>query len=113
MGHICKGVCKYQEKAVSNAKVKADIDFLKQCTVDVATSGVNGLPTKAICTQLMSTTISAQPANPFGGHSGSGGNLFNTRAPQAPTSEVKKGILRASLALYPIQPQTTAASLSS
>lgn len=47
MGHICKGVRKYKEKAANNAQVKADINLLKQCTASAAIGSTNS-PTKAI-----------------------------------------------------------------
>jgi hypothetical protein len=69
-------------------------------------------PTKAIRAQLASATISQQPANratqgdPFNNTGGSGGNLFNNRAPRPPATEAEKATVKASLALYPIQPET-------
>ena len=111
MGHICEGVRKYKEKAASDAQMKADINLLKQHTA-AATVGSLNLPTKAIRTQLANTTISQQPTtNPvqssvFSSSGGGGGNLFGTRAVRPPATEAEKVILRASLALYPIQPET-------
>ena len=113
MGHIREGVRKYKDKAASDAQVKVDINLLKQRTANVATGNIN-LLTKAIRTQLASATIS-QPPNPsrapqgdtFGSSGGGGGNLFNTTRPtRPPTTEAEKATLRASLALYPIQPET-------
>jgi hypothetical protein len=81
MGHIREGVRKYKEKAASDAQVKADINLLKQRTVNAPALDS---PTKAIRTQLASTTLS-QPTSRtvqgdlFGGSAGGGGNLFNTR----------------------------------
>jgi hypothetical protein len=112
MGHIREGVRKYQEKTANDAKVKADISFLmKQRTVGT-TVGDPSSPTKAIRARLANTTISQQPTNCmtqgelFSGSSGRGGNLFNTRSPRPPATEAEKAILKASLVLYPIQPDT-------
>jgi hypothetical protein len=108
MGHIREGVRKHKEKAANDAQMKADINLLKQRT---AGSAINS-PTKAIRTQLASTAISQQPTNrpaqsdPFSGFRGGGGNLFNTKAARPPATETEKAALRASLALYPIQPET-------
>lgn len=110
MGHIREGVRKYKEKAANDAQVKADINFLKQRTANAAIGNINS-PTKAIRTQLATTTITQQPTerttqgDPFGSLGG-GGNLFNTRAPRPPATEAEKAILRSSLTLYPIQPET-------
>jgi hypothetical protein len=110
MGHIREGVRKYKEKAKHEAEVKADINLLKQRTAS-ATIGNTNSPTKAIRTQLASTTITQQPAqttsgNPFRGPGGGGGNLFGNRAARPPATEAEKSMLRASLALYPSQPET-------
>ena len=110
MGHIREGVRKHKEKEANDAKVKADISFLmKQRTTTVEPSS----PTKAIRTHLASTTISQQPAGRtvqdglFGSsQGGGGGNLFNARPPRPPATEAEKTTLKASLALYPIQPDT-------
>jgi hypothetical protein len=108
MGHIREGVRKFKDKAASEARVEADIKLLKQRTAD---NTVNS-PTKAIRAQLASATISQQPANratqgdPFNNTGGSGGNLFNNRAPRPPATEAEKATVKASLALYPIQPET-------
>jgi hypothetical protein len=114
MGHIREGVRKYKEKAASDAQVKADINFLKQRTAAAATTTLNS-PTKAIRTQLANTAIS-QPANrttqlvtqgdPFGSAGGGGGNLFSNRSARPPATEAEKSTLKASLELYPIQPET-------
>jgi hypothetical protein len=110
MGHIREGVRKYKEKAASDAQVKADINLLKQRT---AGAPIINSPTKAIRTQLASTTLSQQPPNRtaqgdlFGGSSGGGGNLFNTRATRPPATEAEKATIRASLVMYPLQPETT------
>ena len=111
MGHICEGVRKYKEKAASNAQVKADINLLKQCTAAVMAANINS-PTKAIRTQLVNTTIAQRSINHttqsdlFSGQSGGGGNLFNTRTTRPPASKAEKAMLKTSLALYPIQPET-------
>ena len=108
MGHIHEGVRKFKEKAANEARVNADITFLKQRAANTTSTNVNS-PTKAIRTQLATTTISRQPTNQPAQHdhfespSGGGGNLFNTRAPRPPATEAEKATLRASLALYPIQ----------
>ena len=107
MGHIREGVRKYKEKAASDAQMKADIIYLKQR----AAAGDPNSPTKAIRTQLASTTITQQPANSsnqsnvFSGSSGGGGNLFSTnqRPPRPPATEAEKATLRASLMRYPMQ----------
>jgi hypothetical protein len=113
MGHIREGVRKYNDKAANDARVDTDIKLLKQRT---GTTGIGSMPvnspTKAIRTQLASTAISQQPvsraaqSDPFGNTGGGGGNLFNTRAPRPPATDAEKAILRTSLALYPIQPET-------
>jgi hypothetical protein len=59
MGHIHEGVRKYKEKAAHNAKVNANINFLKQRTANATVGSLNS-PTKAIRTQLAGTTISQQ-----------------------------------------------------
>jgi Zinc knuckle len=110
MGHIREGVRKYKDKAANDAQVKADINLLKQRTASVAMGNINS-PTKAIRTQLASTTITPttpQPnqGNPFNNASGGGGNLFGARAARLPATEAEKITLKASLALYPIQPDT-------
>jgi hypothetical protein len=111
MGHIREGVRKYKEKAAHNAKVNADINFLKQCTANATVGSLNS-PTRAIRTQLASITISQQttsyPAqrDPFGGIEGSRGNLFNAHPPRSPAIEAEKMTIRATLALYPMQPET-------
>ena len=111
MGHIREGVRKYKDKAAKEARVNADINFLKQRTANAATGNLNS-PTKAIRTQLSNTTISQQPtgrpsqSDPFGGVNGGGGNLFSSRTTRPPATEAEKSTLRASLALYPIQPET-------
>ena len=58
-GHICEGVRRYKEKAAHNAKVNANINFLKQHTANATIGSLNS-PTKAIRTQLAGTTISQQ-----------------------------------------------------
>ena len=111
MGHIREGVRKYKDKAASDAQMKADINLLKQCTVNAALGNINS-PTKAIRSQLANTTISHQPApqpaqtNPFNSASGGGGNLFGARSARPPATEAEKATLRSSLTLYPIQPET-------
>ena len=111
MGHIREGVRKYKEKAANDAQVKADISFLKQSTAAAVAANLNS-PTKAIRTQLATTTISQQTTNrpgqgdPFNGPSGGGGNLFTPRAARPPATEAEKTTLKASLALYPCQPET-------
>ena len=111
MGHIREGIRKHKEKVASDAQVKADINLLKQRTTN-AMGNVNS-PTKAIRTQLANTAISQQPAaqptqsNPFSNTGGGGGNLFNARPARPPVTEDEKTTLRASLSLYPIQPETT------
>ena len=113
MGHIREGVRKYKEKAASEAQMKADINYLKQRTAN-ATAGNTNSPTKAIRTQLANTAIVQQPVqritqgDTFSGASGGGGNLFSTnpRTPRPPATEAEKSTLRASLILYPIQPET-------
>jgi len=123
MGHIREGVRKHKDKAAETAKLQADIELLKRRTAE-ATSVLNS-PTKAIRDQMNRTTISQQSmnraapmGNPFAGNSGGRGNLFNTvprggfngtptRPPRAPASEDEKEQLRASLALYLLQPDTT------
>ena len=111
MGHIREGVRKYKEKAASDAQMKADISLLKQRTANAAMGNVDS-PTKTIRTQLADTAIS-QPLNnrpaqsdPFGGSGGGGGNLFGTRPARPPATEAEKTALKASLALYPSQPDT-------
>jgi Zinc knuckle len=111
MGHIREGVRKYRETAKKDAQVKADINFLKQRTANAAMGSVDS-PTKAIRTQLATTALSPQPVSrtpqtdPFGSPAGGGGNLFNARPPRPPATEAEKATLRASLTLYPIQPET-------
>jgi hypothetical protein len=111
MGHIYEGVRKYKEKAAHNAKVNANINFLKQCTANATIGSLNS-PTKVIRTQLMGTTISQQttsyPAQQdlFGSIGGSRGNLFNACPPRPPATEAEKMTIRATLALYPMQPET-------
>ena len=110
MGHIREGVRKYKEKAANDAQVKADINLLKQRTANVL-GNVNS-PTKAIRTQLASTAISQPPAtqptqnNLFGSTSGGGGNLFSAKMPRPPATEAEKATLKASLSIYPAQPET-------
>jgi Zinc knuckle len=61
---------------------------------------------------LESTAISQPTTNrpaqgdAFSGLSGGGGNLFNVRPPRPPATEAEKALLKVSLALYPIQPET-------
>jgi hypothetical protein len=111
MGHIREGVRKFKEKAANDAQVKADIKFLKQRAAGTVIGNINS-PTKVIRTQLANTTISQQPPNrttpsdPFGNPGGGGGNLFGARPIRPPATEAEKATLRASLALYPIQPET-------
>jgi hypothetical protein len=112
MGHIHEGVRKYKEKMAHEAQIKADISFLKQRTANAATIGNVNSPTKAIQTQLASTAISQPTSNrppqgdPFGNPGGGGGNLFGARAARPPATEEEKAALKASLALYPTQPDT-------
>ena len=111
MGHIREGVRKYKEKAAHDAKVNTDINFLKQHTANATVGSLNS-PTKAIRTQLAGTTISQQttsyPAQQdlFGGIGGGRGNLFNTCPPRLPATEAEKTTIRATLALYPMKPET-------
>ena len=115
LGHIREGVRKYKVKAANDARVEADIKLLKQRmgAGNMGNTPVNS-PTKAIRAQLANTTISQQPANgaaqrdPFSSTGGGGGNLFNIipRAPRQPATEAEKAMLKASLLLYPIQPET-------
>lgn len=116
MGHIREGVRKYKEKTANDAQMKADINYLKQRTANAA-DGIMNSPTKAIRTQLANTTISQVPQQPaqratqvdvFSGASGGGGNLFNAtpRTPRPPATEAEKAMLKSSIALYPIQPET-------
>jgi Zinc knuckle len=114
MGHVREGVRKFKEKTASEAQIKADINYLmKQRTANAAAGDMNS-PTKAIRTQFASATISQPPAHrpvqgdTFSGAGGGGGNLFNTtpRAPRPPATEEEKAILKASLARYPMQPDT-------
>ena len=113
MGHVREGVRKFKEKAASDAQMKADINYLKQRTANAAPADLNS-PTKAIRTQFASTTISQQQTHQptqgdtFSGATGGGGNLFNTtpRAPRPPATEAEKATLKASLARYPMQPET-------
>ena len=105
MGHIREGVRKYKDKVANDAQVKADINLLKQRTAMVNTNS----PTKAIRNQLANTVISpptTPQTNIFGSTSGGGGNIFVARTPRPPATEAEKATLRASLALYPIQPET-------
>ena len=114
MGHIREGVRKYKEKAANEARVNADLNFLKQraaAGANVIAGNINP-PTKAIRTQLATAAISHQPMNRttqgdlFGGSGGGGGNLFSTRATRPPATDAEKATLKASLALYPSQPET-------
>jgi hypothetical protein len=113
MGHIREGVRKYKDRAANEARVNADINFLKQRTAQAAIGNVNS-PTKAIRSQLANTTITQQPVtrpaqahgDPFGGSNGGGGNLFSPRPARPPATEEEKSLLKTSLALYPIQPET-------
>ena len=111
MGHIREGVRKYKEKAANDAQVKADIKFLKQRAAGTTLGNISST-TKEIRTQLASTAISQQPtgrpvpSNPFNNPAGRGGNLFGARPARPPATEAEKATLRASLALYPIQPET-------
>ena len=115
MGHIREGVRKFKDRAANEARVNADINLLKQRTAQAAIGNTStSSPTKAIRTQLAATTLSQQQtnrpiqtqSNPFGGSNGGGGNLFNARATRPPATEAEKTLLRSSLALYPIQPET-------
>ena len=114
MGHIREGVRKYKDKAASEARVNADIKLLIQRTGGANNRGnvPPNSPTKAIRSQLANTTISqpqvdrATQSNQFSSIGGNSGNLFNTRAPRPPATEAEKAILRSSLALYPLQPET-------
>jgi hypothetical protein len=99
----------------SNAKIKADISFLKQRAAvgaNIMAENTNS-PTKAIRTQLANTSIAQQPTNHtpqgdiFSGSSGRGGNLF-PRPACLPAIEEERATLRASLELYPMQPATPA-----
>ena len=113
MGHIREGVRKFKEKTANEAQMKADIHYLKQRTAN-ATAGNANSPTKAIRNQFANATISQQPVHhpaqgdTFSSASGGGGNLFSStpRNPCPPATEAEKATLRASLALYPIQPET-------
>jgi hypothetical protein len=95
MGHIREGVRKHREKMASDAKIKADISFLKQCAAvgaNIMAENTNS-PTKAIRTQLANTSIARQPINHtpqgdiFSGFSGGGGNLFLLRFTRGYTKE--------------------------
>jgi hypothetical protein len=111
LGHIREGVRKYKDKKAHDAQVKADINLLKQRTANAVLGSLNS-PTKAIRNQLAGTVITQQPnsqtaqGDMFGGPGGGGGNLFNTKPPRPPATETEKAILKASLALYPMQPET-------
>ena len=111
MGHIREGVRKHKEKATKDAKVDAEINLLMQRTASATMGNLNS-PTKAIRAQLASTTISQQPIGQsnqgdiFGGTNGGGGNLFGNRTPRPPATDAEKATLKASIALYPIQPET-------
>ena len=110
MGHIQEGIRKHRKKMANNAKIKADISFLKQCAAAGTTGNVSS-PTEAIRAQLANTTITQQPINHmpqgdmFSGSSGRGGNLFPKPACPLAT-EAEKATLKANLELYPIQPAT-------
>jgi hypothetical protein len=116
MGHIREGVRKHKEKTANDAQMKADINYLKQRTANTAAIGNVNSPTKALRTQLASTTISQQPiqrptqaqTDVFGGANGGGGNLFNPnpRTPRPPATEAEKTTLKSSLALYPMQAES-------
>jgi len=112
MGHIREGVRKYKEKAASDAQIQADIKFLKQRTSGTNLGNVSS-PTKDIRTQLANAAISQQspnravPNNLFNSTGGNGGNLFGARPIRPPATDAEKATLRASLALYPIHPETT------
>ena len=94
----------------NDAKIKADISFLKQHAAAGTTGNVSS-PTKAIQAQLANTTITQQPINHmpqgdmFSSSSGRGGNLFPKSA-HPPAMEAEKATLKANLELYPIQPAT-------
>ena len=124
MSQIREGVRKYKEKAASDARVQAEIDSLKRRTTILPTNIFN-LPTKAIREQLHRTTIAQPPAdhvttNPFAGNVGGRGNLFSApaarssgsfpstsaRPPRPPITDDKIKALKASIARYPIQPDT-------
>ena len=111
MGHILEGVRKHKAKAANDAQVKADINLLKQRTAGAAIWSLNS-PTKAIRAQLANTAISQQPdsraaqGDPFGSSGGGGGNLFGARPVRPPATEAEKATLKASMALYPLQPDT-------
>jgi hypothetical protein len=110
LGHIREGVRKYKEKTAYEAKINADLNSLKKRTEEAIASNLNS-PTKAIRTQLASTSIvqrsSSRPQGTlFSEPSSGGGNLFNTRATRPPATDAEKATLRASLALYPIPPET-------
>ena len=111
MGHIREGVRKYKAKAASDAQMKADINLLKQRTAGAALENLNS-PTKTIRAQLANTAISQQPAgriaqgDPFGSPGGGGGNLFGAKPARPPATEAEKETLRASIAIYPLQPNT-------
>jgi hypothetical protein len=111
MGHIREGVRKHKAKAASDAQMRADINLLKQRTAGAAI-GIQNSPTKAIRTQLANTAIAQQPdshatqGDPFGSPGGGGGNLFGTRPVRPPATEAEKSTLKASMALYPLQPET-------
>ena len=113
MGHIREGVRKYKEKAASDARVNADINLLKQRTAQATIANINS-PTKVIRTQLANTSIAQQQASqqpqtqndPFGSTNGGTGNLFNVRPARPPATESEKATVRASITLYPCQPET-------
>ena len=110
MGHIRDGVRKHNEKTNHDAQINANLKLLNQRTAGAAFGNINS-PTREIRTQLASTTIAQQPPsraapiNPFNSSAGGGGNLF-TRPARLPATEAEKTTIRASIALYVIQPET-------
>jgi hypothetical protein len=111
MGHIRDGVRKHNETTNQSNQVNANLKLLNQRTAGIPFANVNS-PTREIRTQLASTTIAQQPPNraapnnPFNSSGGGGGNLFNVRPARPPVTEAEKITIRASIALYSIQPET-------
>ena len=124
MSHIWEGVRKYNEKAASEARFQAELDSLKRRTANPPTNVFNS-PTKAIREQLHQTmitqpTVNHTATNPFTSNTGGQGNLFSVptarssgtfpstsaRPQRAPVTDDEIKALKASIARYPIQPDT-------